>query len=133
MESSIQSILSKWAKLNVKVLLSSVVSKGVAFNLESLNRKIAGLISQTQRTQARKADMTNFINVLGQSTQIKMNIIKEAILRRTSVVKELNNNQYASPSVILRAVEAIRKNLTFASSELTLRPELYLLKNNSIF
>lgn len=49
MEKSLTQILSKWSPINVTILLSSIVSKGVSFNLESLTRTISGLVSQSQR------------------------------------------------------------------------------------
>lgn len=66
--------------------------------------------------QARKTDMTNFINSLKTSSEIKMRIIKEAVGRKVSILQELKKNQYLNSSIILSAVEAVRRNLSFASS-----------------
>lgn len=42
--------------------------------------------------QARKTDMTNFINSLKTSSEIKMRIIKEAVGRKVSILQELKKN-----------------------------------------
>lgn len=60
--------------------------------------------------------MTNFMYSLNQSSQVKMSIIKEAIARKVSVIQQLSADNYANFTLVLSAVEAVRRNLSYASS-----------------
>lgn len=50
--------------------------------METINRQISGLSSQSQRIQARKTDMTNFMNSIVATTRLKMGLILDAIAQR---------------------------------------------------
>ncbi len=79
MAAAITNVLNKWTNVSITVLISSIACKGMSLSTETYTRKINGLIAQGQRIQARKTDMSNFMDSLIQSAQFKMAMILNAI------------------------------------------------------
>lgn len=79
MAAAITNVINKWTNVSITVLISSIACKGMSLSTEAYTRKINGLIAQGQRIQARKTDMSNFMDSLIQSAQFKMAMILNAI------------------------------------------------------
>lgn len=60
-----------------------------------------------------------------------MEVIKNGIARRIAVGKALIDGQYTGASIALENIEAVAQNLPYASSQLYVRPELYLINNST--
>ena len=75
--------------MDVKVLLSELVAKGISQNTEFLNRKIDGLTSRAQRMETQVADLSPLMNSLVGSLQIQAEIIFSAIISRLKAVNIL--------------------------------------------
>jgi hypothetical protein len=75
--------------------------------MESYTRQINGLTAQAQRIQARKTDMSTFMDSLLQSAQFKMTMIVNAIQSRIATVRSLQSSLSGTFNVS-RALEVLQ-------------------------
>lgn len=79
----------------------------MSLSMESYTRQINGLTAQAQRIQARKTDMSTFMDSLLQSAQFKMTMIVNAIQSRIATVRSLQSSLSGTFNVS-RALEVLQ-------------------------
>ena len=122
--------------MDVKVLLSELVAKGISQNTEFLNRKIDGLASRSQRMETQVTDLSPLMNSLVDSLQIQAEIIFSTILNRLQAANILAADTQSGTlkyGKILDSNQAVSNNLSLSSLELMMRQEQYLINETTVY
>ena len=131
-ETDIMAQLSKWTNMEVKVLLSELVVKGISQNMEFLDRKIKSLVSTAKLVEARWIDLTPLIDSMVGSMQRQAEVVYSSIGSRVAGANVFANLSVVELGRVLDANQAVSNNLSLSSLELMLRQEQYLI-NDTIF
>ena len=104
--------------------------EGVSQNTIFLERKIEGLEAKLQRVKFQIVELTTFMDKVLKHTQLKADMITKSINHKIdSVAPLIRDSSDSEIGKILFGNEVLKKELAFGSSELELRPELYMVND----